>query len=148
MKKSKILSAVFIILSIILICWSTFMVGIVTGTFNGDRTSWSSNNPALIGVTKTNDHYNISLAFTNVTLNEELYNILINPNSSNEITGLTAYLNGTALNPQDPIRCSLQKGDSLQVDFVFPCINFEPQTCLHIVVMGDSFGCGGQVILP
>jgi hypothetical protein len=43
--------------------------------------------PTLQGVTKSNGYYNISLAFVNVTYQERLDNILVNPNSPNDVTG-------------------------------------------------------------
>ena len=148
MKKSKILSVTFIIASIALISWSLMVLAGVNGAFSSNESSWTSDNPSFQGVTKNDGYYNISLAFKNVTYAERLDNILINPNSQENVIGLTAYLNGTAVNAPDPVSCNLQKGDSLQVNLVFPCTNFASGTTIHLDVIGDNFGCGGSVVLP
>lgn len=149
MKKSKILSAVFIIASLALISWTFIVMAGVNGVFSNNKSGWSSNNPSLQGITKKDDYYNISLAFSNVTYNERLNGIVI-INSSNHENDInpTAYLNGTAVDATDPVSCNLQRGDSLQVNLVFPCANLDSGTTINIHVMGDIFGCGGSVVLP
>ena len=104
--------------------------------------------PKLQGVTKNNGLYNISLAFINVTYAEILYNILINPNSSEDVTDSVAYLNGTALDKGAPIACKLQSGDSMQINLTFPSNEFALGETVHLCIMGDCFGCGIPVVLP
>jgi hypothetical protein len=96
---------------------------------------------------KNNGVYNISLAFVNVTYNERLDNILLNPNSEEEVTGLVAYLNGTALPSGAPITCSLRSGDSLRVDLTVPCTEFASGEELYLCIMGDCFMSGKTVKL-
>jgi hypothetical protein len=103
--------------------------------------------PSVQGVTKSNGYYNISLAFTNVTYRENLDNILVNPNSPEDVTGLIAYLNGTALDAGAPITCSLESGDSLQIDLTLPCTEFASGSTINLCVMGTHFGCGKSVVL-
>ena len=149
MKKSSVLSLAFVTASIVLICWTCIVIVGVNGAFSSTPPSWPSSNPSLQGVTKNGGYYNISLAFTNVTYPERLDNILINPNSPGNVAGLTAYLNGTASNiPNVSESCNLKKGDSLQVNLVFPCSNFTSGSEVYLAVMGDYFGCGGYVLLP
>jgi hypothetical protein len=104
--------------------------------------------PKLQGVTKSNGYYNISLAFTNVTYRERLDNILVNPNSPEDVTGLIAYLNGTALDAGAPITRFLESGDSLQINLTLPCTEFASGSEIYLCVMGDHFGCGESVVLP
>ncbi|MCW4003389.1 MAG: hypothetical protein NWE95_05700 [Candidatus Bathyarchaeota archaeon] len=149
MKKSKILSTAFIITSIALISWTFIVIAGVNGAFSNNKSGWTSNNPSFESITKNDGYYNISLAFSNVTYNEKLNGIVI-INSSNHENDInpTAYLNGTAVGATDPISCNLQRGDSLQVNLVFPCANLDSGTTINIHVMGDVFGCGGSVVLP
>ncbi len=104
--------------------------------------------PVLGGATKNNDYYNISLAFANVTDNETLDNILINPQSSKTVTDATFYLNGTAVNQQDPVTCSLKSGDSLQISLTLSCSEFPSGSTIMLDVMGSCFGCGEALRLP
>jgi hypothetical protein len=104
--------------------------------------------PQLQFVIKTNGVYNISLAFVNVTYRERLDNILLNPNSEEEVTGLVAYLNGTALPSDAPITCSLNSGDSLRVDLTMPCTEFASGEELYLCIMGDCFMAGKTIKLP
>lgn len=104
--------------------------------------------PRVQGVTKSNGYYNISLAFTNVTYPERLDNILVNPNSPVDVTGLIAYLNGTALEAGAPITWSLESGDSLQINLTLPCTEFASGSEIYLCIMGDYFGCGESVVLP
>jgi len=104
--------------------------------------------PKLQGVTKNNALYNISLAFINVTYAENLQNILINPNSSKDVTGLVAYMNGTALAENSPITCKLESGDSMQINLTLPISEFATGETVNLCVMGDGFGSGIPIILP
>jgi hypothetical protein len=104
--------------------------------------------PKVQGVTKSSGLYNISLAFINVTYAERLDNILVNPNSSETVTGLVAYLNGTALDEGAPITRQLKSGDSMQINLTLPCAEFASGETLTLCVMGDHFGCGTGVVLP
>ncbi len=110
--------------------------------------SHSKDLPTLLGVTKNNGYYNISLAFTNVTDSETLDNILINPQSSKTVTDSTFYLNGTAINQQDPVGCNLKSGDSLQINLTLPCTDFPSGSTITLEVMGNCFGCSKAVVLP
>ncbi len=103
--------------------------------------------PNVEGVTKNNGYYNISLAFINVTDNETLENILINPQSSKTVADSTFYLNGTAISQQDPVSCSLKSGDSLQINLTLPVTEFASGSTITLQVMGNSFGCGKAVVL-
>ncbi len=115
---------------------------------SGVPDSHSQDLPILQGVTKNNGYYNITLAFTNVTDSETLNNILINPQISKTVTDSTFYLNGTAINPQDPVSCNLNSGDSLQINLTLPCTEFPSGSTITLQVMGNSFGSGKTVVLP
>jgi hypothetical protein len=147
-KKARILSTIFSITSILLISWSLVVLAGVTGAFSSNEHSWIADNPRLQGVTKNDNYYNVSLLFSNQAYNQTLNNILINPNSQEKVIGLTAYLNGTAVDSTEPISYTLQQGNSLQVNLVFPCTNFASGTSINIHVIGDTFGCSGFVVLP
>ena len=110
--------------------------------------SHSQDLPNLEGVTKNNGYYNITLAFINVTDSENLDNILVNPQSSKTVIDSTFYLNGTAINPQDPVSCNLNSGDSLQINLTLPCTEFPSGSTITLQVMGNSFGSGKAVVLP
>jgi hypothetical protein len=115
---------------------------------NGLPDSHSQDLPTFQGVTKNNGYYNITLAFTNVTDSETLDNIVINPERSETVADSTFYLNGTAVNPQGPVSCSLKSGDSLQIDLTLPCTEFPSGSTVMLEVVGNSFGCGKAVVLP
>jgi hypothetical protein len=104
--------------------------------------------PVVQGVARSNGFYDVQLAFINVTYNEQLENILINPHSSEEVAGLIAYLNGTALAAGAPITCSLASGDGVQINLTFPCSEFDSGSTVELCVMGDCFLCGKSVVLP
>jgi hypothetical protein len=108
MNKSRILSTIFIIASIVLISWSLVVIAGVNGAFSSNEYGWTTDNPHLQGVTKNDNHYNVSFLFSKVAYNQTLNNILINPNSRENVVDLTAYLNGTAVGATDPISCRLQ----------------------------------------
>lgn len=150
MEKSNIIALVCIIASIGAISLSlvSFAGILPRNEANGYVDSHSSDLPHFQGVTKSNGYYNISLAFSNVTDPERLDNILINPNSPEDITDLTFYLNGTTVNAPDPASYSLKSGDSLQVNFTFPCTEFTSGSTVLVYVMGDHFGWGTGVVLP
>jgi len=149
MKKSKLLSYLFIIASIALISWTVFVVAAENGTFISKGTVWTSDSPSLVAVAKSKGYYNISLAFSSVNYSRQLQNILINPNSQGIVPGLTGDINGTAVNGTNPIfTYNLKSGDSLQVSILIPCTDFVSGTILQVQVMGDCFGTGGEVKLP
>jgi len=104
--------------------------------------------PKVESVTESNGFYNIHLAFVNVTYRERLDNILINPHSSETITGLIAYLNGTALDAGAPVTCGLESGDSLEINLTFPCIEFASGSSITLCVLGDCFGGETSIVLP
>ena len=110
--------------------------------------SRSSDYPYFQGVTKSNGYYNISLAFSNVTDSERLDNVLINPNSQDNITDLTFYLNGTTIDAPNPAAYNLKSGDSLQVNFTVPCSEFASGSTMLVYVVGDSFGWNTEIVLP
>ena len=114
----------------------------------GSSVNRSSDYPVFQGATKGNGYYNISLAFSDVYNSERLDNILINPNSQENVTGLTFYLNGTAVAPPNPPSYDLKSGDSLQVNFAVPCSEFASGSTMLVYVVGDSFGWNTQVVLP
>jgi hypothetical protein len=114
--------------------------------YSGYGDSHSSDLPYLQGVTKSYGYYNISLAFSNVTDSERLDNILVNPNSPETVTDLTIYVNGTIANKY-PFSY-LQSGDSLQVNLTLLCTAYASGSTLYLCVMGDTFGCGREVVLP
>ena len=115
---------------------------------SGVPDSHSQDLPNVAGVTKNNGYYNITLAFINVTDSETLDNILINPQSSKTVTDSTFYLNGTAINQQDPVSCNLKSGDNLQINLTLPCTEFPSGSTITLEVMGNCFGCGKAVVLP
>lgn len=104
--------------------------------------------PKLESVTAREGCYHISLAFTNVTYAENLENIIINPRSSKPVTGLIAYLNGTALPEGAPVEHKFRSGDSLQVDLTLPQTEFDSGETIELCVMGDCFMSGQTVKLP
>ena len=149
MEKSKVLSLVFVIASIALISWTALVVVAENGAFISKGTFWTSDCPSLVGVTKSNGYYNISLAFSSVNYSRQLQNIVINPNSQGTVTGLTGYINGTVVNATNPVfNYCLKTGDSLQVSIMFPCVAFSSGTTIDVQVFGDCFGSGGTVLLP
>lgn len=114
----------------------------------GQGDSHSADLPLVQEVTRNNGYYNISLAFSNVTDPIRLDNILVNPNSDENIKDLTFYLNGTALNAGDPARCNLKSGDSLQVNLTLPCTECASGSKLYLCVIADCIGCGEEIVLP
>ena len=115
---------------------------------SGVPDSHSQDLPNIEGVTKNNGYYNITLAFINVTDSETLDNILVNPQSSKTMTDSTFYLNGTAINQQEPVSCNLKSGDNLQINLTLPCTEFPSGSTINLEVTGNSFGCGKAVVLP
>lgn len=75
-------------------------------------------------------------------------NIIINPNSQENITDLTFYLNGTTVKAPDPASYNLKSGDSLQVNLTVPRTEFTSGSTIVICVMGDHFGWNKGVVLP
>lgn len=149
MKNSKVLSFVFVIASIALISWTVFVVAAENGVFISKGTSWTSDSPTLVGVTKSNGYYNISFAFSSVNYSRQLQNIVINPNNEEAVAGLTGNINGTIVNGTNPVfSYCLKTGDSLQVSLTFPCADFISGTIIDVQVFGDCFGTGGTVSLP
>ena len=151
LKKSKIIALVCIIAAIGAVCSSVVTFAAISQheSHGGSYVnSHSSDCPCFQGVTKSNGYYNISLAFSNVTDPERLDNILINPNSQENISDLTFYLNGTAVNAPNPATYNLNSGDSLEVNFTVPCAEFASGSTMSVYVVGDSFGWGTEVVLP
>jgi hypothetical protein len=150
MKKSKMLASVCIIAAIGAVCSSvvTFAALSQHESQVGSSVNRSSDYPYFQGVTKSNGYYNISLAFSKVYDSERLDNIIINPNSQENITGLTFYLNGTAVVAPNPASYNLKSGDSLQVNFTVPCSEFASGSTMLVNVVGDSFGWNTEVVLP
>ncbi len=147
LKKSKALSIAFVVISVALICWTILVVAAESGFFvcNG----WASDNPSLVGVRKADGYYNISFAFSSANYTRQLQNVLINPNSNNEVVGLKGYINGTAVNEENPVFSSLiNKGDSLQVNLLIPSADFHSGTNIDVQVLGDCFGSSGTILLP
>jgi hypothetical protein len=150
-KKSNIIALVCIIAAIGVVSLSvvTFAAINQNETRGGSYVnSHSSDFPHFQGVTKSNGYYNISLAFSNVTDPERLDNILINPNSQENITDLTFYLNGTTVNAANPASYNLKSGDSLQVNFTVSSTEFTSGSTMLVYVMGDNFGWNTGVVLP
>jgi len=148
LKKSMALSLTFVIISLALIGW-TVVVAAENGFFVSKGTSWASDNPSLVGVTRKDSYYSISLAFSSVNYTRQLQNIMINPNSNVSVVGLKGYVNGTSVNEENPVFSSLiNKGDSLQVELLIPYADFCSGTTVYVQVLGDSFGSGGAVLLP
>jgi hypothetical protein len=148
-KKSKALSIVFVAIAIALNTWTALVVAGENGFFDNHGTWWTSDSPALTGVTRSNDHYNLSFAFSSANYSRELQNIIINPQSDGTITGLMGYVNGTIVNGPNPVfKYCLQANDTLNVNVMIPCEDFNPGTVVDVMVMGSGFGCGGTVLLP
>jgi hypothetical protein len=97
-------------------------------------------------VTKNSEYYNISLAFSKVADPIRLDNILVNPNSREDVAKPTICINGTIVSTY-PLGF-LQSGDSLQVNLFLPCTDYASGSSLHLWVTGDCFGCGKEVVLP
>jgi hypothetical protein len=149
MKKSMTLSITFVIISIALISWTVLVVAAQNGFFADKSNSWASDNLSLVGVTRNDGYYNISLAFSNVNYTRQLQNIMINPNSNDAVVGLKGYINGTAVNTENPVFSSLiNNGDSLRVDLLVPCADFRSGTTIYMQVIGGGFGSGGTILLP
>ena len=150
MKKSKITALMCIVAAVGAVCSSVVTFAALSqnesrGSYVNSRTA---DFPHFQGVTKSDGYYNISLVFSNVTDPERLDNILINPQSPETVTNLTAYLKGTAIDAASPISCNLKSGDGLQVDLTLPCIEYASGTTITLQVMDDVFGCGVPVVLP
>lgn len=138
----------FIIISIAVISW-TVVVAAENGFFAGKSTSWISDNPSLVGVTKNDDYYKISLAFSSVNYTRQLQNIMINPSSNDAVVGLKGYINGTAVNVEKPVFSYLiNKNDNIQVDLLVPCADFSSGTTINVQVFGEGFGSCGTILLP
>jgi hypothetical protein len=149
LKKSMALSITFVIVSIALISWTVLVVAAQNGFFAGKSTSWAYDNPSLVGVAKSDGYYNISFAFSSVNYTRQLQNFLINPNSNDVVVGLKGYINGTAVNGENPVFSSLiDKGDSLQVNLLIPCADFSSGTTINVQVLGAGFGSSGKILLP
>ena len=148
-EKSKGLSLVFVIASIALISWTVLVVVAENGAFVSKGTSWISDCPSLVGVTKSDGFYNISFDFSSMNYSRQLQNMIINPNSQGAVNGLTGNINGTVVNGTDPVfKYCLKSGDSLQVSLRFPCADFVSGTTIDVQVLGDCFGSGGTILLP
>jgi hypothetical protein len=151
MRKSVKIALSFLLVLIETVCFTLVFGAVLNYNESGGVVDPNSNDsvfPKVQSVTKSNGFYNIHLAFVNVTYPERLDNILINPHSSETITGLIAYLNGTALDAGAPITCGLESGDSLEINLTFPCIEFASGSTITLCVLGDCFGCGTNVVLP
>ena len=149
MKKSNLIALVCVIAAIGAISLSLVTLASINRyESNGyvDSHSSDSDFPYVQGVTKSNGYYNISLAFSNVTDPIRLDNILINPNSQENVTDLTIYVNGTTVNTY-PLSY-LHSGDSLQVNLTLPCTEYASGSTISLCVMGDCIGCGEGVVLP
>lgn len=148
MKKSKALSIIFIIASIALRSWTALLVAAQTGIFNSKGTSWCCDSPSIVGVTKSEDYYTISFAYTSVNYTRELQNIIVNPREETVI-GITGFINGTAVTGTNPIfKYDLQPNDTLQIDLMLPRKNFSSGTTVEVVVFGNGSNAGGTVLLP
>ncbi len=149
MDKSKRLSIVFVVFSVVLLGWTGFVLAVESGYFVPPQTSWVSDSPALLGVTARNGYYDISLAFSSVNYTRELQNIIINPRDEGSIDGLTGFVNGTAVHGLKPVFSSvIEPGDTLQVHVMFPYARFSPGATVELQVLGGSFGSTGIVKLP
>ena len=76
-------------------------------------------------VTVSNGNYNISVVL-HATQSLTIQRILINPSVEDEqaieeVSGLTTYLNGTAVSMARPLSYHLRSGDYLQVNVIMPC---------------------------
>lgn len=106
------------------------------------------------GTTKSNGYYNVSLA-VNATLPARIDKLVIDPTSegicsemSNEtLSGLTIYLNRTAVSTAAPLNYQLNSGDNLQVNFLFPCVSCAPNSTMDITVF-TSEAIYSEAILP
>ena len=151
MKKSKVLSIVFITLAIASNTWTALVVAGENGfnIFENKETLWPTDSPALTAVTRSNGYYNLSFAFTSANYSRELQNIIINPRADTPIAGLMGYINGTIVNGPNPVfKYNLQANDSLYIDIMLPCTNFNPDTSIEVEVMGAHFLAGGRILLP
>lgn len=149
MQKSKTLSFIFAITSIVLISWTIFVVAAQNGVFINKDTPWMSDSPSLVGVTKDFDYYNISLAFSSINYSRELQNIIINPHSEEAVNGLFGYINGTTVKGPNPVfRSFIETGDNLQVNLMVPCEAFNSGTTIELQVFGAGFGCAGTILFP
>jgi hypothetical protein len=147
-KKAKALSITFSIASIVLISWTILLVAAQTGVFIKPPTSWPTDSPALIDVTKSENRYKLSFAFTSANYKRELQNIVINPREET-VNGITGYINGTAVTGANPVfKYTLQSGDNLHVDVLLPCANFSSGATIEVIVFGCGFMAGGTVLLP
>jgi len=137
-----------IIIAVTVISLSIGTIGSINrNEYNGYADSHSPGFPHVQGVTKSNGHYNISLAFSNVEYPVRLDNIIIiNPNNHEDTTTPTIYVNGTVMNTYPLSR--LNSGDSLQINLTVPTAKYDLGTTLNLYIMGDCFGCGKTIVLP
>jgi hypothetical protein len=141
------MSIVFAVASIVLICWSAVASAGASGAFVKDENEWCSNNPSLQSVSKSNGYCTITFVFSDVRYSEKLYGVfLFNRDSGEDISGVTTYVNGAAVDFSEPLNYAPATVDTLQV--VFPCDNLTAETEIRVEMIGDCFGCGGSVILP
>ncbi len=144
LKKSFVLSIIFVIASIVLLSWSVIVIAAVNGVFRDDRLCWGTDNPSL-AFTQKGGYYNISLAFHGVQYNETIDGIVLTTGNCQDFQSLTRYVNGTALAKDAPVSFKLHCGDEVAVNFVFPMDDLPLGTRVNIRVFGNSSGCGGYI---
>jgi hypothetical protein len=126
MKKST-LSALIFFLPLIVI-GSLILVGFAASSnqHTDSRYSQESIDIQNQGVTISNGYYNISYsvnAIRPITIDK----IRINPsnitvqNTNNKVSGITVYINNTAVNIANPLKYHLNSVNNLKVNVIIPC---------------------------
>lgn len=123
MKKSTVSALIFIIPLITI--GALILAGFATAT-NQNQDMRPAPMPFDIqcqGVTLNNGYYNISVS-VNAVQSASIQKIVINPGNVEgeqaveEISGVTTYLNGTAVNTAQALNYHIKSGDNLQVNFI------------------------------
>gem|GEM_PF-7128385 len=85
-------------------------------------------------MTENNGFYNVYLtvnAFGPDTINK----IQLNEN----VTGLTTYINGTAVNMAQPLQIKLNSGDLIEVNFTMPCPEYCQVNAISVISTGAMY---------
>ena len=123
MKKSTV--SALVILIPLLIIGSLILVGVATASNRNMRPGPMLFDAQCQGVAINSGYYNISVS-VNAMQSANIQKIIINPadlegeQANEEISGLSTYLNGTAVSTSNPLNYHIRSGDCLQVNFIVP----------------------------
>ncbi len=144
MKKSTISALIFFIPLITI--GSLMLVGFATGNQNQvPHPAPEAFDVQCQGFTISNGYYNISVS-VDAMQSASIQKIIINPGNvegeqaNEEISGLSTYLNGTAVNMAQALNYPVRSGDYLQVNFKMPYTEAYPNQTIVIIQTIDSYG--------